>query len=98
MPGSGSEGVSQSGKTSALDDLSLLLARWEGPVPYPCFLYHSASHALPLVTIAPFLTSWWRSQGMGSHGLWFYNVTTVGVGEGGCTMYFSEIFNIFKYQ
>lgn len=32
MPGSGSEGISQRGKTSALNDLSLLLARWEGPV------------------------------------------------------------------
>lgn len=32
MPGSGSEGVSQNGKTSAFDDFSLLLARWEGPV------------------------------------------------------------------
>ena len=52
----------------------------------------------PWVDVAPFLAIWGGVSGWEAHGLWFYNVTSVGWGEGGIPLYFSEIFNIFKYQ
>lgn len=54
--------------------------------PHPGSPYHSASHALPLGCHCPPpqpLPVGGGVSGWEAHGLWFYNVTTVGAGEGG---------------
>lgn len=55
----------QSGKTSALSDLSLLLARWKVPVSTLTPYTTVPAMPFPQGSVAPFLLSWWGSQWMG---------------------------------